>query len=70
MSKKSRRRKKRAQSRRATQSRPESAPASSPSAPAETDFSEYRYVITDLQRVAALAGIILALLIALSFVLR
>ena len=38
--------------------------------PARPDFQEYRYVITDLKRVAILAASMFALLIALSFLIR
>jgi hypothetical protein len=38
--------------------------------PARPDFHEYRYVITDLKRVAILAASMFALLIALSFFIR
>ncbi len=34
------------------------------------DFSEYRYVITDLRRVMVLAAIMFALLVGLSFFIR
>jgi hypothetical protein len=34
------------------------------------DFTEYRYVITDLKRVVILAVAMFALLVALSFFLR
>jgi len=43
--------------------------AASKPAPAP-DFQEYRYVITDLRRVAILAAAMFALLIVLSFVIR
>jgi hypothetical protein len=36
----------------------------------ELDLGEYAYVVRDLRRVALLAGLVFALLIALSFLLR
>jgi len=72
MSKKSRRAKRNRG--RATRSKPippvvqgTSIPSQEPLAP---DFSEYRYVIADLRRVAIVAIAMFALLIALSFLIR
>jgi hypothetical protein len=41
-----------------------------PSSDEAPDLSEYRYVIDDLKRVAAVAAAMFALLIALSFLFR
>jgi len=81
MAKKSRRAKKRAQKRSVPAVRPErlvSAPsvsvaretASMAKEKAAQLAEEYRYVYSDLKRVAILAGTMLAVLIVLSFVIR
>jgi len=41
-----------------------------PSDETDADLAEYAYVVRDLRRVALLAGLMFALLIALSFLLR
>jgi hypothetical protein len=74
MAKKSRRsRRSRRKSRPATKppspaSAPE--PTPNPDAQASADLGEYKYVITDLRRVAVLAAAMFALLIALSFLIQ
>jgi hypothetical protein len=82
MAKKSRRAKRRADKKRGTPAirpkRPVSVP--SPTAARETEAlakekaaelaEEYRYVYSDLKRIAILAGVMLAALIVLSFVIR
>jgi hypothetical protein len=83
MAKKSRRAKKRAGKKRGTPAvRPKQPSISGPSptaareaeAPAETKAAqlaeEYRYVYSDLKRIAILAGVMLTALIVLSFVIR
>ena len=82
MAKKSRRAKKRAKKKRSIPpGRPrQPAPASGPTVAKETEAlakekvaelaEEYRYVYSDLKRIAILAGTMFAVLIILSFVIR
>jgi len=74
MAKKSRRAKKRARKKRSAPAGRPKQPARGTKAPTQEKAAElaeeYRYVYSDLKRIAILAGAMLAALIVLSFVIR